>query len=118
MAVMRASRAAWAWAPRTFFASEMNEAGVGTGGTYLAIAPPRGVVCGRPRASTRSGERRIISGKNDDTTRNVSVTAPRRDDSVLCRNAPAVMILRVSWIGASVTMDAMGAWMQSVEGSA
>jgi hypothetical protein len=43
---MWASSAAWSALATTPLGSEMNDAGVGTGGTYFVIAPPVGVRCG------------------------------------------------------------------------
>src|SRR4051794_7222877 len=58
---MRASSVACAGAGRTCALSEMNDAGVGTDGTYFAIAPPLGVFCGMASDRTRTARPRRIS---------------------------------------------------------
>src|SRR5438067_3245508 len=69
---MRWSSAVCAEAGSTLRWSEMNDAGVGIGGTNLAIAPPLGVFCGRMTAATirarivciGSGEMRMLIRKS------------------------------------------------------
>src|SRR6267154_2585402 len=71
MPVILASSDAWAAASSTPRWSEMNDAGVGTGGTNFAMAPPVGVLWGSTIMATRSSQRMGIGdGIVDQTARN------------------------------------------------